>query len=324
MMHDTSAPAGEKYNAALVSVRRVHEGLMVVRVRPDDGPLSFKPGQYATLGFGFWEERVEGSQEESERQKEKRKKLVRRPESFSHPILTDSGDRLLAPDEPDFHEFLMNLVTHSPEGTKPPEFTPRLYHPSVRPGARMFCDRKVKGAYTLELEDLGRGGHIVFASNGTGDAPHNAMIWTLLQMGYDGRITSVVSVRRRRDLAYLDVHERLQALHRNYTYIPLPTEEAASPHGPGAIQEFVLEGGLEKEIGEALDPGKMSFFLCGSDALIGVPGIDRQTRRKVYPKDPAAGRPGLIEILETRYGFMMDPPAKSSAERGSIHYEKWY
>ncbi|MDP7386271.1 MAG: hypothetical protein QF593_09615 [Nitrospinota bacterium] len=143
-------------------------------------------------------------------------------------------------------------------------------------------------------------------------------------MGYDGRITSVVSVRRRRDLAYLDVQERLQALHRNYTYIPLPTEEAVSPHGPGAIREFVLEGGLEKEIGEAPDPGKMSFFLCGSNALIGVPGIDRQTRRKVYPKDPASGRPGLIEILEARYGFMMDPAAKSSAERGSIHYEKWY
>ena len=59
MMRDTSAPAGEKYNAALVSVRRVHEGLMVVRVQPDDGPLSFNPGQYdlstkqpLKIGFG--------------------------------------------------------------------------------------------------------------------------------------------------------------------------------------------------------------------------------------------------------------------------------
>jgi hypothetical protein len=33
---------------------------------------------------------------------------------------------------------------------------------------------------------------------------------------------------------------------------------------------------------------------------------------------------GLIEIRETRYDLMADPPAKSSAARGSIQYEKWY
>ncbi len=325
MTEDLSAIAAEKYNASVVSVRRPHPELMVLRVRPDSGPLPFEPGQYATLGLGFWEERVEGSQEESERQRQKRDRLARRAESFSHPILSDGGDRLLSPGELDFHEFLMNLVKRSPEGVKPPEFTPRLYHSNVRPGSRMFLDEKVKGAYTLDLEDLNQGKHLVFASNGTGEAPHNAMIWKLLQMGYEGRLTSVISVGRKEDLAYLEVHEKLEGKYGNYQYIWLAGEDGlGSSQNNAGIQELVQSGGLEERVGEKLNPEKMSFFLCGSDSLIGVPATDRETRQKIYPKDPATGRSGLIEILETRYGFVMDPLSKASAERGNIHFEKWY
>jgi hypothetical protein len=90
------------------------------------------------------------------------------------------------------------------------------------------------------------------------------------------------------------------------------------------VQDFFREGGFEAEIGEELLPEKMGLFLCGSDALIGVPSSNRETRQKVYPKDPATGQEGLIEILETRYGFTLDPMAKSSGERGNIHFERWY
>ncbi|MFQ5914333.1 MAG: ferredoxin--NADP reductase [Nitrospinota bacterium] len=324
MTEDFSPLAAEHYNATVVSIRRPHDELMVLRVRPDKGPLPFEPGQYATLGLGFWEARVEGSQEESERQKEKKQKLARRAESFSHPILSEGGERLLSPGEPDFHEFFMNLVKRSPAGVKPPEFTPRLYHSSIRPGSRTFIDEKVKGAYTLGLENLTQGKHLVFASNGTGEAPHNAMIWKLLHMGYDGRITSIVSVMRKEDLAYLEVHEQLERVYGNYHYIWLATEESAFAQRNLTIQEFVLSGRLEERIGERLDPERMSFFLCGSDSLIGVPSIDRGTRRKIYPKDPSRGQSGLIEVLETKYGFAMDPLAKSSGQRGNIHFEKWY
>ncbi|MBI2880476.1 MAG: hypothetical protein HYY21_02750 [Candidatus Tectomicrobia bacterium] len=319
MSTDSSALAEEKYNASVLSIRRVHDGLVVLRVQPDGGPLAFEPGQYVGLGLGFWEERVEGSQEESGRQKEKKDHLARRPESFSHPILTDDRERLLSPGEADFHEFLINLVTRSPEGVKPPEFTPRLYHRNVRAGSRLFMDGKPKGAYTLALEDLSRGKHLVFASIGTGEAPHNAMIWKLLREGYAGRITSIASVERKADLAYLETHKKLERLFSDYRYAGL-----AEGEGDPGVQEFVSGGAFEKEIGERLDSGRMSFFLCGSDALIGVPSIDRETRQKIYPKDPATGQGGLIEILETKYGFALDPMSKASGERGNIHYERWY
>lgn len=321
---DAATLAEEKYNALIVSVRRIHPGLMALRIRPDEGLLDFEPGQYATLAFGFWEERVEGSQEESERQKQKHDRLARRPQSFSHPILTEDRNRLLQPDELNHHEFLMNLVTHSPEGIRPPEFTPRLYHPAIREGSRIFCDRKVKGAYTLDLEDLSTDRHLVFVSTGTGEAPHNAMIWELLRTGYEGPITSIVSVRREADLAYRPIHESLESLYGNYTHVWLTTEEETSGSGKMAVQEFIQDGGFEARIGRKPDPENFSFFLCGSDSLIGVPGIERETRRKIYPKDRVTGQGGLIELLETRFGFQTDSVVKGQGERGNIHFEKWY
>ena len=43
------------YNATVASVRRAHDDLIAVRIRPDFAIPEHKPGQYSTLGLGAWE-----------------------------------------------------------------------------------------------------------------------------------------------------------------------------------------------------------------------------------------------------------------------------
>jgi len=42
-----------KYNATVVSIRKVHSDLMVLRVKPDKAIRPHRAGQYTLLGLGF-------------------------------------------------------------------------------------------------------------------------------------------------------------------------------------------------------------------------------------------------------------------------------
>ena len=52
------------YNATVAGLRRIHSDLIILRVRPDFPLPVHKPGQYTSLGLGYWEPRVPGCQEE--------------------------------------------------------------------------------------------------------------------------------------------------------------------------------------------------------------------------------------------------------------------
>src|SRR5581483_9160280 len=54
-----------RYNGTVVYLRKTHSDLMVLRVKPDFPRPPHKPGQYCSLGLGYWEPRVEGCQEET-------------------------------------------------------------------------------------------------------------------------------------------------------------------------------------------------------------------------------------------------------------------
>src|SRR5260370_38724445 len=54
----------QRYNATAVWLRRAHSDLLVMRVRPDFLRPPHKPGQYSTLGLGYWEPRAPGCQDE--------------------------------------------------------------------------------------------------------------------------------------------------------------------------------------------------------------------------------------------------------------------
>jgi ferredoxin--NADP+ reductase len=157
---------------------------------------------------------------------------------------------------------------------------------------------------------------VLFLSTGTGEAPHNYMLWELLRRGHAGRILAACCVRYRQDLGYLAIHQQLMQRYPNYTYLPLTTREADTLANKVYIQDLVVSGQLEERLGQPLDPARTHVFLCGNPKMIGVPTLDKATNQKVYPQPL-----GVIEVLEKR-GFQVDfAPAK---QKGNIHFEEYW
>ncbi len=297
-----------KYNATAVRLSRIHPDLMTLRVRPDGGLAAHKAGQYTLLGLGFWEPRVPGTQEE-QLQEGDELRLARRAYSISCPILDDHG-ALLDVTSTGWLEFYIVLVRDS-NRREAPALTPRLF--MLREGERLYMGEKITGAYTLDA--VGPDDSVLFLSTGTGEAPHNYMLWELLRRGHSGRILSVCCVRLARDLGYRATHEELVRRYANYSYLPMTTREPGQG-GKQYIQELISSGDLEQRLGRPLDPGTTHVFCCGNPKMIGVPDRDRETGAKVYPQPP-----GVVELLEAR-GFRVDQP--NAKIKGNIHYEEYW
>jgi ferredoxin--NADP+ reductase len=299
----------KRYNATAVTLRKTHSDLMILRVRPDFTRPVHKPGQYSTLGLGGWEPRAPGCQEEHLAPGEE-EKLIRRAYSISCSVLDEEGN-LLDLERTDWLEFYVVLVRDS-EKEKPPALTPRLF--LLREGDRLYLGEKITGHYNLDPvkpEDS-----VVFLATGTGEAPHNYMLWDLLRRGHTGRILSACCVRYRRDLAYVPIHEELMRRYANYVYLTLTTREADTVKHKVYIQDLIQSGQLEERLGAPLDPARTHVFLCGNPKMIGVPTKDKATGELVFP-NPL----GAVEIL-TRRGFQIDQPQVKL--KGNIHFEEYW
>jgi len=230
------------YNATITSFENYHSDLWILRVKPDVGDARHDPGQYATLALGYWEPRLDGSDEHLDESKVE--KLVRRSYSISHPMI-DENDNLVAPEDIDGVEFYIVLVR--PEGMDHlPELTPRLA--LKKAGDRVFMGAKVAGRYTLKTVTDPES-DVVMLATGTGEAPHNNMAAQLLRNGHTGRIVSACTVRYQRDLAYLTTHRRLEDLYPNYSYFALTTREADTINNKVYIQDMITNGMLEEVLG---------------------------------------------------------------------------
>lgn len=297
-----------RYNATVVSVQKIHSDLMVLRVKPDFPRPPHHPGQYCSLGLGYWEPRVEGCQEEMLKPGDD-KKLVLRAYSLSCSIYTEPGKlRDLAED--DWVEFYIVLVRENADG-RVPALTPRLF--KLQAGDRLKMFEKITGHYTLD--PVRNGDNVIFLGTGTGEAPHNYMLWELLRRGHQGKIISACCVRYTQDLGYLPIHRALMEQYPQYKYLPLTTRE------PGItskvyIQDLITSGELEQHLGEPLLPEKTHVFLCGNPKMIGVPVKNPTTGERAYP-EPL----GVIEILEKR-GFQADNAATKF--KGNIHFEEYW
>ncbi len=309
---DIARLIADHYNASILQIRKPHDELMVLRVRPDWRIPRFEPGQYTVLGLGSWEPRLPDTQPEPE-ETARHWHLIRRAYSISCPMLDEAG-RLVGVNDLDYLEFYVALVRYAAE--RPPALTPRLF--TRREGDRLYCGERIRGTYTLagiEPEDT-----VVFAATGTGEAPHNAMIAALLQRKHQGRIVAVTSVRYRRDLAYLETHRRLETLFENYRYLPLTTREPENvdPSHPGFVgkrhlQDYFESGEFERDAGITLDPRNTHVYLCGNPAMIGAP-VPGRNREQTYPKPK-----GMVEVLTAR-GFRIDRPRSP----GNIHFERYW
>jgi ferredoxin--NADP+ reductase len=298
----------KRYNATVVHFRRPNPELAILRVHPDFPVPDHEPGQYCSLGLGHWEPRFPGSQEEEFKEGDE-SRIILRAYSISHPVLLDGK---LAEPQREWLEFYIVLVKSTGEGLKPPALTPRLF--MLREGERMRVGEKITGSFTLagiEPDDT-----ILFLSTGTGEAPHNYMLWELLRRGHRGRIVAACCVRYRRDLGYLPMHEELMRRFPNYSYLTLTTREATAEGHKVYIQDLITSGQLEEQLGKPLDPATTHVYLCGNPKMIGAPTVSAETGARGYPQST-----GVVEVLENR-GFRTDDPR--GRVRGNIHFEKYW
>jgi ferredoxin--NADP+ reductase len=297
------------YNATVSMLRKAHDDLIIMRVRPDFHLPPHKPGQYSTLGLGYWEPRAPGCQEEI-LQPGDETKLARRSYSISCSVLDERGH--LLSEGANFLEFYVVLVRETENPEKPPLLTPRLF--LLREGDRLAVGEKITGHFTLD--PVQPDDAVLFLSTGTGEAPHNYMLWQLLRQGHRGPILAACCVRYKRDLGYLAVHEELMRRYPHYKYLSLTTREAATIAHKVYIQDLITSGQLEERLGRPLDAARTHVFLCGNPKMIGVPIKDRETGERVYPKPV-----GVVEILEQR-GFQADQP--NIKLKGNIHFEEYW
>jgi ferredoxin--NADP+ reductase len=299
----------QSYNATAVRLIKPNSDLMVVRIRPDYPLPPHKPGQYSTLGLGYWEPRHEGCQPETILEKDL-PKVVKRAYSISCSVLDDRGD-LLDRTGANWLEFYVVLVRDSNK-EKPPALTPRLF--TMTEGSRLYLGEKITGHFTLD--PVKPDDTVLFLSTGTGEAPHNYMLWELLRRKHAARILAACCVRFRRDLGYLPIQEELMRRYPNYTYLPLTTREADTVTHKVYIQDLITSGQMEERLGRPLDPARTHVFLCGNPAMIGVPTHDPAGGEWVYPKPV-----GVVEALERR-GFQADRPRAKIM--GNIHFEEYW
>ena len=296
----------EHYNATITRFEQRHSDLWVLRVRPDHGDTSHIPGQYASLGLGFWEDRVDNCVDPGI--DERWHKLIRRSYSISHAMFEESG--YFAPPDTEELEFYIVLVPADDEHVS--ALTPRLATKKV--GDRIYLGPKVAGRYTLNAV-ANPDEAVVFFATGTGEAPHNSMVVELLRKGHTGPIVSTVTVRNWKDLGYLDAHRALEQRFPNYHYLPMPTREPDVPKR--YLQDLIRDGDIEAALGAPLDPGTTHAFLFGNPAMIGLPEEETDAEGNTTVAFPETT--GVIELLVER-GFTIN----RRDQPGNIHFEEYW
>ena len=296
----------EHYNATITKFEQRHSDLWILRVRPDHGDTSHIPGQYASLGLGFWEDRVDNYVDPDI--DDRWHKLIRRSYSISHAMFESSG--YFAPPDTEELEFYIVLVPADDEHVS--ALTPRLATKKV--GDRIYLGPKVAGRYTLNSV-IDPTSAVVFFATGTGEAPHNSMVVELLRKGHTGPIVSTVTVRNWKDLGYVDDHRALERRFPNYHYLPMPTRESDVPKR--YLQDLIRDGDIEEALGAPLDPGNTHAFLCGNPAMIGLPEEPAEGDVGSAPVFPETT--GVVELLVER-GFAIN----KRNEPGNIHFEEYW
>lgn len=294
------------YNATITHIRAPNPELWVFKVRPDVPYEPFLPGQYTTLALGYWEPRADDAMEDFSDNPDQWDKLARRSYSVSSSIVDGAGSLVdPLPEELEFY-----VVKVDPTEDHIPALTPRMF--TRKEGDRIFIGHKFTGRYTLDA--VQPGDTCIFLSTGTGEAPQNQMIAELLRTGHKGRIFAAVCVRYRQDLGYTRENAIVEDRYANFSYLALTTREPENEGRKVYIQDLIVSGGLEEELGHPLDPETTHVFLCGNPSMIGIPEWDEETDEPAFPDTL-----GVCQILHER-GFTID----RRKHPGNVHYEEYW
>jgi ferredoxin--NADP+ reductase len=241
-------------NAVLIERRDIHEGLSIVRVRPDAGQVpEFKAGQYITLGLPraapASSVAVAPGPATSATPRPIAPRLVRRAYSIaSSPQVRDSM------------EFYVVLVQAG-------LLTPRLW--TVEEGGRLWMDDKAKGEFTLDSVSPEK--DLVLVSTGTGIAPHMSMLRMYCGQARWRRCVVINGVREARDLGYGAELEAIARDNPGIVYIPIVSREPVGSAWQGLrgrVQDALEQGVYRRLVGAPLDPKECHVYLCGNPAMI--------------------------------------------------------
>jgi ferredoxin--NADP+ reductase len=242
--------SSERFQRAKIIFRKDHtEDLWSIRVRPER-PITFKPGQYATLGI------------------EEEGKVVERDYSICS-----------SPHEAEV-EFFFELVM-------PGRVTPPLYHRQV--GDTLLMRRNAKGTFTFDGKSGHKQHLMVCTVTGVApyvsmtralarEARHGRHL--------DAKVVVLQAASRSWEFGYRDELEALAQEFPWFSNIPVISRPWEDPEWKGEVGR--VEDILRKYIDELkLEPQNTTVYLCGHPQMIeNGKGI---LRRRGFPKESIRG-----------------------------------
>lgn len=261
------------YNATVTSRLDINPFLIVLGIKPDQQPYSFKPGQYTVVGLKASTPRVEGSTPEAN--PKEGDAVIQRAYSIASANTSESLD------------FYLALVSHG-------ELTPRLF--TLQKGDRVYVGAKATGVFTLE--SVAPTKSLLLMATGTGLAPYISMLRTQLNEFKNRKVVVFHGVRHSSDLGYREELEELSKKHSNIIYMPVISQPAKDPSWKGQagyLQDLLFSGVVEQKTGLKVTPDNFDVFICGNPAMIEA-SIEKLSAQGFIL---AKGRnPGTIHIEE--------------------------
>jgi ferredoxin--NADP+ reductase len=249
----TSGESSSRYTRQIVTARKVwaSDKLFSLRVTRDTS-FGFVPGQFARLGLPLPYPAASGEAKAA---------------SVDVPTEWRAYSMVSHPDEAEL-EFYCVTVEHG-------KFSPALAN--LNPGDSLFIDKSVFGFLTLDR--FAEGEDLWLICTGTGLSAYLSMLRDDATWLKFKHIVLVHGVRYANELAYRDELLNMLGLHANFTYLPVTSQEVASPSLSPSLKNqnnlqatrltsLLKQGGLEARAKNMLNPERSRVMLCGNPEMV--------------------------------------------------------
>lgn len=239
-----------QYNATVTLRVDLAPGTMVLRVKMDDGPFDYKPGQYTVLGLHRSATRIPKYPNDS-------KKLSEKP----HDFLVRRAYSITSNSEAEELEFVVTLV-------KSGDLTPRLF--ALQEGGRLYVEPAASGMFTLGMSSGNR--DLLMVGTGSALAPYMAMIRAgFAESSSEQQFVVIQAAAHSDDLAFRHQLEELEQQTNRLTYIPVVLDMEQDPQWEGltgTVEELIENGEIENTTGIPITPDRYDVYLSGAPEMI--------------------------------------------------------